>query len=110
MGHLDAVIGMFNPSFDLASIRSKRPRAPDATKPGEMSRFVLEALRDAKEPTTAPAIAAQLMAERGMDGHDRKLVQVVVKRVGMMLRHQERQGTVRSHAGPGRVAMWMIAV
>ena len=43
MGHVDAVIGLFDPSFDFASIRPKRPRAPDATKPGEMSRFVLEA-------------------------------------------------------------------
>ena len=106
MGHVDAVIGLFDPAFDLATIRPKRPRASDATKPGEMSRFVLDALREAGEPVPTSVIAARLMAERGMDDQDRKLVRAVLKRVGMTLRHQERRGTVRSHAGPGRAVLW----
>ncbi len=108
LGHVDAVIGLFDPDFDLASIRPKRPRAPDATKPGEMSRFVLDALREAGEPVPTPVMAARLMAERGMDDQDRKLMRAVTKRVGMTLRHQERRGTVQSEPGPGRVMLWRI--
>ena len=109
MGHVDAVIGLFNPAFDLATIRPKRPRASDATKPGEMSRFVLDALREAGEPVPTAVIAARLMAEQGMDQQDRELVRAVSKRVGMTLRHQGRKGTVRSQPGPDRVALWEVA-
>lgn len=109
IGHLDATIRLFDPDYDLASIRPKRPRGPDVARPGEMSRFVLGVLRDATEPVPTPVIAARLMAERGTDGQDRKLVRNVTKRVCMALRHQERRGAVRSRPGPGRVALWEVA-
>ena len=109
LGHLDAVIRQFDPEYDMATIRPKRPRSSDAARPGEMSRFVLGALRDAVEPMGTPAIAAHMMAERGMDGEDRKLVRDVTKRVGMALGHQEKRGTVRSQPGPGRVVLWEVA-
>ena len=109
LGHVDAVIGLFDPAFDLATIRPKRPRASDATKPGEMSRFVLDALREAGEPVPTSVIAARLMAERGMDAEDRALWRAVSKRVGMTLRHQEQRGTVRSQPGPGRTMLWEVA-
>jgi hypothetical protein len=109
MGHLDAVIRQFDPDYDLASIRPKRPRGPNVAGRGEMSRFVLGVLREATEPVPTPAIAARLMAERGMDGQDRKRVRDMAKRVAMALRHQERQGTVRAEQGAGRVGLWEIA-
>ena len=110
LGHVDAVIGMFDPSFDLASIRPKRPRTPDATKSGEMSRFVLDALRDALNPIRTPELTTMLMQARGMDVNDRATYRNIGKRVCMALRHQEGRGTVRSEPGPGRVAMWTITV
>ena len=106
--HLGAVIRLFDPDRDLASIRPKRPRAADVARPGEMSRFVLGVLREAAEPMPTPAIAARLMAERGMDGQDRGAARNVTKRVGMALRHQEQRGTVRSLPGLGRVALWAL--
>lgn len=109
MDHLDATIRLFDPDFNLAAIRPKRPRSLDAARPGEMSRFVLSVLRDAMEPLGTPAIAARLVAERGMDGQDRKLVRSATKRVCMALGHQERRGTVRSQIGPGRVSLWEMA-
>ena len=109
LGHVDAVIGLFDPAFDLASIRPKRPRAPDATKPGEMSRFVLDALREASEPIGTPELTTMLMQARGMDMNDRAAYRGIGKRLCMALRHQEGRGTVRSEPGPGRVAMWVIA-
>ena len=89
LGHLDAVIRLFDPEYDLAAIRPKRPRDVGATRPGEMSRFVLGALRVALAPMPTPAIAAQLMAERGDDQMRRGRVRNVTKRAGMALRHIE---------------------
>lgn len=109
MGHLDAVIRQFDPDYDLASIRSKRPRGPDVARPREMSRFVLGVLRDATAPVPTPDIAARFMAQRDMDGQDRKLAERITKRIVSALRHQGQKGTVRSQPGPGRVLLWEIA-
>lgn len=108
LAHVDATIRLFDPGYDLAGIRAKRPRGPDVARPGEMSRFVLDALREAAEPMPTPAIAARLMAGRDLDARDRALVRNLTKRVGMALRHQEQRGTVRSEAGPGRVLLWSV--
>jgi len=108
LGHLDAVIRQFDPDYDLASIRSKRPRGPNIAGRGEMSRFVLGVLRDATEPVPTPDITAQFMAERGMDGQDRKLAERITKRIISTLRHQEKKGMVRSQPGPGRVLLWEV--
>jgi hypothetical protein len=108
LGHLDAVIRLFDPDYDLAAIRPKRPRDTDAARPGEMSRFVLGVLREATEPMPTPEIAARFMTERGEDQTQRSRVREVTKRMGMALRHQEQRGVVRSQAGVGRVLLWSV--
>jgi hypothetical protein len=109
LGHLDAAIRLFDPDYDLASIRPKRLRDPDMARPGEMSRFVLDVLRGVAEPMPTPDIAARLIVERGLDSADRKLARTLTKRVCTALRHQERRGTVQSRQGPGRVTLWAVA-
>ncbi len=109
LGHLDAVIRQFDPDYDLGSIRSKRPRGPDVARRGEMSRFMLGVLRDAAEPMSTGAIVARFMAERGMDGQDRKVVERITKRIVSTLRHQGQKGTVRPQPGPGRMLLWEVA-
>lgn len=108
LGHLDAVIRQFDPDYDLGSIRAKRPRGPDVARPGEMSRFVLSVLREAVEPMLTTDVAARFMAQKGMDGQDRKLAERITKRIVSTLRHQAGKGTVRSQPGPGRVLLWEI--
>lgn len=109
LGHLDAVIQQFDPDYDLGSIRPKRPRGPDVARPGEMSRFVLGVLRDAAAPMSTGAVVAKFMAERDMNGQDRKLVERIMKRIVSTLRHQGQKGTVRSQPGPGRMLLWEAA-
>ena len=82
-GHLDAVIRQFDPDHDLGSIRPKRPRTQDAAGRGEMSRFIMKALRDATEPVATHEVVRRLMAERGQDVEDRRLVKNTMKRVGV---------------------------
>ena len=83
LGHLDAVIRQFDPDYDLASIRPKRLRMQDAAGRGDMSRFVLKVLREATEPVATHEVVRRLMAERGQDAGDRRLVKNTMKRVGM---------------------------
>jgi hypothetical protein len=109
IGHLDAVIRQFDPASDLAGIRPKRPRGEGCAGRGEMSRFVLGVLREAPEPVATADVARRLMAERGMDAQDQRLVGRFTKRVAATLRYQGQRGTVRAAPGPGRSVVWGIA-
>lgn len=109
IGHLDAVIRQFDPDYNLADIRPKRVRAGDSAGRGEMSRAVLGVLREASEPMTTAAVVAAVMAARGMDGQDRKAVGLMMGRVGMALRRQERRGVVRALREAGQAVVWKIA-
>jgi len=76
VGHLDAVIRQFDPDYDLGSIRPKRARPDDAAGRGEISRFVLQVMREATEPVATHDVARRLMIERGQDAGDRQLVKL----------------------------------
>ena len=71
--HLDAVIWQFDPDYDLGSIRPKRSRMQDVAGRGDMSRFIMEVLREATEPVATHDMARRLGAERGQDAEDRSL-------------------------------------
>ncbi len=106
VGHLDATIRLFDPDFDLGAIRPKRRRAAGTAGRGEMSRAVLGVLRKAAEPMTTAAVVEAVMAGRGMDGQDRKAADLMMGRVGMALRRQERNGVVRGERRTGQAVAW----
>ncbi len=105
LGHLDAVIRQFDPDYDLGSIRAKRPRGPDVAGRGEMSRFIMKVLREATEPVATHDVVRRLMAERGQDAEDCRLVKLTMKRVGMAFSRQKAAGTVRAIQGAGPVTL-----
>ncbi len=109
VGHLDAVIRQFDPDFDLGSIQPKRVRPEDAAGRGDISRFILQVLREAAEPVATHDVVRRLMVGRGQDAGDRQLVRLTMKRVGMAFSRQKALGTVRAIQGPGPVTLWEIA-
>ena len=109
-GHLDAVIRQFDPDYDLGSIRPKRPRTQDAAGRGDMSRFIMKVLREAPEPVATHEVVRRLMAERGQEAEDRRLVKLTMKRVGTAFSRQKAAGTVRAIQGAGPVTLWEIVL
>jgi hypothetical protein len=55
---------------------------------------VLTALRNAKKPLTTLDIAQRLMAERGLDTANVRLLKLMTKREGACLRHLQKRGAV----------------
>src|SRR5688572_25625500 len=69
--HVDAVLRLFAPGFEPATIPSKAVRQPSGLfRPGELARMVLDVLRTAPAPLTVREITAQAMERHGLDPQD----------------------------------------
>ncbi len=107
---LDAALAVVAPDMEVEAIRPRMFRPPaDWANRGQMSRLVLVILRQARDPLTTSEIAAQIILERGLDAGDRKLLPLMVRRVGSALRHQRDKGRVVSSDGPGNYQLWAVA-
>ncbi len=107
---LDKTLLMFDPEYEIQSIKPKAFRPPeDWSKRGEMTRLCLSILRKAEEPLTSRDVASQLIAERGLDREDSKLLRLMTKRVGVALRGQRDKGVITSGQGPGMYQVWQLA-
>src|SRR5438132_3034734 len=71
--HIDGVLRLFQPDRDPEAIKPKRTYARRTRyfAKGELSRFVLEALRDAHgKPLSTDDITGQVIAAKGFDAAD----------------------------------------
>jgi|ERR1700722_18181754 len=110
LDNLDCAIRLFNPEIDLEEIRpSPLPPRHSAYK-GEMGRLILNAVRDSGRAMTSKELVFHVMAERGLNVHDKRLVRLLTKRVGACLKHYKHKGTLRSSKGPGSYLLWEITV
>lgn len=78
---------LFKPDIDLDDIKPKPIPPRHAAYKGEVARVVLGTLRDAKRPCSIQELTMHVMAERGMNTADERLVKTVSKRVGASLHH-----------------------
>ena len=92
LDHVDAAIHIFDPSIELLEIKSRPVPPRHQAFKGEVTRIVLATLRNAKRPLTTAEIAQRVMAERGLDTENARLVKLIGKRTGACLRHWERRG------------------
>ena len=107
--HVDATIRLFAPDYCIDGIKPNAFRPPDDwAKRGEVTRVILEMLRQANEPMTVRDVALALMTIRGLDKTDRKMVGKMTKRAGAALRHSRDKGVLRSSEGPGMFALWEV--
>jgi hypothetical protein len=106
--NLDATIRMFAPDIDLVDVRPKPLPPRFAAYKGDVARIVLDTLRNAKRPCSTQELTMHVMAERGMNTADKRLVKTVTKRVGACLRYNRRKGLVRHAAGLGKRLTWEV--
>ena len=105
---IDRSLHVFAPHIETQSIAPRFRPPENWSKRGEMTRLVLGILRLAKEPLTTRDVAAQLIAERGMDPDEPKLLRLMAKRVGVALRRQREGGVVKATQGPGQYMLWEL--
>lgn len=99
---LDQTLRLFDPDVELAEIKPKPLPPRHAAYKGEVARIVLSTLREAGRPCSTQELTMHVMAERGMNTADRRLVKAVGKRVGSCLRHHRARGLLASTVGLGK--------
>ena len=106
LGHVDATIRLFDPSYNLNGIRARRQgQRTQRFRPGECQRLVLEVLRDAVEPVSGRALAQALMVRKGLEGAGEELAGVH-KSALAVLRRLVAKGVARSVELPGGTQAW----
>jgi hypothetical protein len=71
--------------------------------------MVIRTLRLAADPLTTRDIALEMLVSRALDKRDKRLLALMVKRVGVCLRGCKERGLVRDRQGPGQFNLWEIA-
>lgn len=106
---LDHALSIFDPSIPAETIKPKAFRPPsDWSNYGQMTRVVLNILRSSSEPLTTRDVALQMLVERALNKDDKRLLNLMTKRVAVALRRQRDVEVVRSVQGPGMWLMWEI--
>jgi hypothetical protein len=105
---IDTALRLFKPEIELEMIKPKPMPPRHAAYKGEVARVVLGTLRNAKRPCSTQELTMHVMAERGMNTADPRLVKTVLKRVGACLRHHRSKGLIRSVEGVGDRLVWEV--
>lgn len=108
MQHVEAVIRMFAPGYNVASIAAKRRNKSNPWfKRGTLYRSALDVLREAGEPLTARQIAERVLARRHVTNATTKQVRDLQAGIHSSLRNHKGGGVVI--AGEGLPRRWTLA-
>jgi len=92
--HLDATLKLFAPDLDLRSLKPKLHRQRNVVfRPGQVPRFILDALREAVRPLTGHALGEQAVALKGLDSGPETL-RAVQKSLTTALKTIAGKGTI----------------
>ena len=108
VGALDRVLGTLGYTGDLDAEMPRQKREVIFGQ-GELTRAILDELRDATEPLSSRDIARAVVAVGGQDARDRKLITDVTRRASKALRILKQGGDVRSAVDPKGNLMWSIS-
>ena len=106
--NVDATIRLFAPDIDLEEIRPKPLPPRHAAFKGEISRAIMEVMRESGEAFTTHDLTVRVMSARSLNQADLRLVRAMQKRIGAALRNLRERGTVESEIGKGGRARWRL--
>lgn len=109
--HLDATIKLFNPDYDLRTVRIKQHYKKNRFfKSGESTRLVLDVLREADGAMTTEEVALTMLNKKGLDSPDKDVTTFFKKAAITALRHQSNRKLVNNtgFAPDGITLLWEL--
>jgi hypothetical protein len=107
MLHVEAVIKMLDPTYNLARITVKRRKANGWFKRGTMYRKAVDVLRTADQPLTATGIAWKMLEAANIKNATKTDAQVVAQGILRGLLSHEGKGV--QNVAEGKPAKWRVA-
>jgi hypothetical protein len=107
MLHVEAVIKMLDPTYNLRRISVKRRQPNPWFKRGTVYRRAVDALRTATEPLTAREIAERVLAAAKVDNPKRAAVADLTGSILASLRNHVGKGIERTNEGAP--ARWRLS-
>lgn len=107
IGALDRVLGTLGYTGDLDAEMPRQKREVLFGR-GELTRAILDELRDAPGPMGSRDIARSVVAVGGQDARDRKLITDVTRRASKALRILKQGGEVRSAVDSKGNLIWSL--
>lgn len=107
MKHVEAVLKIMDPTYNLRRIAVRRRKPNPHFKRGTIFRAALDVLRVAEKPLTTREIVARLFSAKGISApsaHDRRTLEGAVQ---SSLRNHN--GATVKNAGEGMPARWIIS-
>jgi hypothetical protein len=111
LDHIEAALRIVKPDLDLEEVMPRPVPPPHAAFKGEVSRILLDTLRQTTRPLSTRDLTVTLMHARGLRTDDAKLVRLMQQRVGACLAHWKRRGYLASIPATDLKGMllWQIA-
>jgi hypothetical protein len=96
MKHVEAVLKLLRPGYDVRPIAVRRRKANPWFKRGTILRRALEALRAADRPMTAREIVQAMLTAHGVEDAKPKDVRSLVTTIQMCLQHRKDKDRTRA--------------
>ena len=111
--NIDSTIKLFDPDYDLQSIKAKAPRQANPWfKHGEAARMALDVLRTASQPLSTRQIGEAMVAAKGVTVEDAREWDAVLKPVLSAVQRAQKKGIVtmvgRVGGKGGGAMLWQI--
>ncbi|HEX8167514.1 MAG TPA: hypothetical protein VF601_17240 [Beijerinckiaceae bacterium] len=107
MKHVEAVIKMFDPGFNLRPVAVKRRKLNPWFKRGTIFRHAMDVLREATGPLTSREIAERMLAARGIQDAPREVVAALAVSVQSSMTNHDGKAVARHGEGtPSRWRIW----
>ena len=107
MLHVEAVIKMLDPTFNLRRIAVKRRQPNPWFKRGTVYRRAVDALRTAIEPMTAREIAERVLVAANIKAPDKAALADLIGTINSSLRNHDGKGVQR--VNEGSPARWRLS-
>jgi hypothetical protein len=107
MRHVEAVLKMLQPGYDVRPIAVRRRKPNPWFKRGTVFRHVLDVLRPAQSPMTARQIVEVMLRSRGIAKPDSKDVRTFVCTVQTCL--QSNSGRTVQNVAEGMPGRWRVS-
>ncbi len=107
MKHVEAVLKLLDPAYNVRSIAVRRRKSNPWFPHGTVFRSALNVLRTAGAPLTAREIADRLLATKGVTNADRKGLRALRSAINMSL--QNHKGRTVKTVGESHPARWAIS-